>query len=132
MTTNNSADKGPEPSDQLLWNIETVILKTGLSRASIYRYIKRERFPSRRRVGPNRVAWVPAEVMGWIETRPKLGQGRGIRKTRPGTEPRSPPPSAHPPQNACEVSLPVTDAQPSAGLAPWSSPCSPSFSGSST
>jgi len=86
VVTNTSADTGPEPSDQLLWNIETVILKTGLSRASIYRYIKRERFPPRRRVGPNRVAWVPAEVMGWIETRPTLG-----RKNRTGTEPRSPP-----------------------------------------
>jgi prophage regulatory protein len=124
VTTNNSADKGPEPSDQLLWNIETVIFKTGLSRASIYRYIKRERFPSRRRVGPNRVAWAPDEVMGWIETRPKLGQGRGIRKTRPGTQPRSPRPSA-------QASL-TADAQPSAGLAPWSTSCSPTGTGSNT
>lgn len=112
MTTNNSADNGPEPSDQLLWNIETVILKTGLSRASIYRCIKRERFPSRRRVGPNRVAWVPAEVMGWTEARPKLGQGRHGTAKSPGTEPHRPPPSE-------EASLPA-DAQPSAGLAPWS------------
>ena len=53
---------GGEPSDQLLWSIKTVVAKTGLSRASIYRYIKRERFPPRRRVGPNRVAWIPTEV----------------------------------------------------------------------
>ena len=72
VTTHDAADSGPEPPDQLLWNIKTVILKTGLSRASIYRYMKRERFPPRRRVGPNRVAWVPAEVMAWIETRPQL------------------------------------------------------------
>ena len=127
MTTNNSADSGPEPSDQLLWNIETVILKTGLSRASIYRYITGERFPPRRRVGPNRVAWVPAEVMGWIETRPTLGRGRGIRKNRTGAEPRSPPS-----QNAREPSLPVNDAQPSAGLTPWSTSRSPSCTGSGT
>ena len=76
---------GPEPTDQLLWSIKTVIVKTGLSRASIYRYIKRERFPPRRRVGPNRVAWVPAEVIAWTEARPKLGQGRGTAKNRPVT-----------------------------------------------
>lgn len=124
MTTNNSADKGPEPSDQLLWNIETVILKTGLSRASIYRYIKRERFPSRRRVGPNRVAWVPAEVIAWAGARPKLGQGRGTANNRPGTEPHRPGPSA-------QATLPA-DAQPSKGLAPWSTSRSPSCTGSGT
>jgi prophage regulatory protein len=67
---------GAEPSDQLLWGIKTVVAKTGLSRASIYRYIKRERFPPRRRVGPNRVAWVPAEVIAWVEARAIFGPGR--------------------------------------------------------
>ena len=87
---------GAEQSDQLLWSIKTVIVKTGLSRASIYRYIKHERFPPRRRVGPNRVAWVPAEVIAWIEARATLGQGRSTRKTGPGTEPHRPQPSAEP------------------------------------
>ena len=94
---------GAEPSDQLLWNIKTVILKTGLSRASIYRYIKRERFPPRRRVGPNRVAWVPAEVIAWIEARPKLGPGPRHRKNRPDTEPRSPPSPAN---HHCQSTMP--------------------------
>jgi prophage regulatory protein len=72
MTMDDAADGGPEPPDELLWNIKTVILKTGLSRPSIYRYMKRGRFPPRRRVGPNRVAWVPSEVLAWIETCPCL------------------------------------------------------------
>ena len=76
VTTDNGADSGPDPPDELLWNIKTVILKTGLSRASIYRYMKRERFPPPRRVGPNRVAWVPAEVVAWIESRPRLDHRR--------------------------------------------------------
>ena len=74
VTTHNGADSGPDPPDELLWNIKTVILKTGLSRPSIYRYMKRGRFPPRRRVGPNRVAWVPAEVVAWIEGCPRLDQ----------------------------------------------------------
>ena len=74
VTLHNGADSGPEPPEELLWNIRTVILKTGLSRPSIYRYMKRGRFPPRRRVGPNRVAWVPAEVVAWIEGCPRLDQ----------------------------------------------------------
>jgi prophage regulatory protein len=100
---------GVEPLDQLLWSIKTVIVKTGLSRASIYRYINRERFPPRRRVGPNRVAWVPAEVIAWTEARARLGPGRGTAKNRPATEPHSPAPST-------EASLPA-DAQATAALA---------------
>lgn len=57
---------------ELLWNNKTVVQKTGLSRASIYRYIRREAFPPGRRIGPNRVAWVPGEVLAWIESRPRL------------------------------------------------------------
>jgi prophage regulatory protein len=76
VTTDNGADSGSEPSDELLWNIKTVILKTGLSRPSIYRYMKRGRFPPRRRVGPNRVAWVASDILAWIETCPCLPRVR--------------------------------------------------------
>ena len=77
VTTHNCSDGGPDPPDELLWNIRTVILKTGLSRPSIYRYMKRGKFPPRRRVGPNRVAWVPAEVLAWIEGCPRVVQDEG-------------------------------------------------------
>lgn len=75
VTTHDGAGSGSEP-DELLWNIKTVILKTGLSRPSIYRYMKRGRFPARRRVGPNRVAWVASEILAWIETCPCLPRAR--------------------------------------------------------
>jgi prophage regulatory protein len=77
VTTHNCSDSGPDPPDELLWNIKTVILKTGLSRPSIYRYMKRGKFPPRRRVGPNRVAWAPAEVLAWIEGCPRVVQDEG-------------------------------------------------------
>jgi predicted DNA-binding transcriptional regulator AlpA len=57
-------------NDQELWNIKTVSLKTGLSRASIYRYSARKLFPAGRRIGPGRVAWLASEVLTWMETRP--------------------------------------------------------------
>jgi prophage regulatory protein len=72
VTTHDGTGSGSEPPDELLWSIKTVVLKTGLSRASIYRYIKRGRFPARRRVGPNRVAWVANEILAWIQTCPCL------------------------------------------------------------
>jgi prophage regulatory protein len=72
VTTHNCSDGGPDPPDELLWSIKTVILKTGLSRPSIYRYMKRGKFPPRRRVGPNRVAWAATDILAWIETCPCL------------------------------------------------------------
>jgi len=87
VTSNNGDDSGPEPPEELLWNIKTVILKTGLSRPSIYRYMKGGRFPPRRRVGPNRVAWVPAEVVAWIHGCPRLDQHRRrLKDDRPAED----------------------------------------------
>jgi predicted DNA-binding transcriptional regulator AlpA len=86
VTLHNGADIGPEPPEELLWNIRTVILKTGLSRPSIYRYMKCGAFPPRRRVGPNRVAWLPAEVVAWIEGCPRLDQHHDRRNDDRATE----------------------------------------------
>jgi hypothetical protein len=46
MTRNNASYGGPEPPGELLWNIKTVIQKTGLSRATIYRYTQRNLVPA--------------------------------------------------------------------------------------
>jgi prophage regulatory protein len=76
VTTHDGVGSGSDPPDELLWNIKTVIRKTGLSRPSIYRYMQRGHFPPRRRVGPNRVAWVASEILAWIETCPRLPRAR--------------------------------------------------------
>jgi prophage regulatory protein len=74
-TTNNSASPGgPEPPGELLWNIKTVTQRTGLSRATIYRYTRRNLFPQKRRIGPNRVGWLAAEVIAWVATLPRSGE----------------------------------------------------------
>lgn len=54
-----------------LWSIKTVVQKTGLSRASIYRYVARNLFPPRRRIGPGRIAWLSSEVLTWMQSRPR-------------------------------------------------------------
>ena len=74
MVTDNGADSGPGTPDELLWNIKTVMLKTGLSRATIYRYIRRKLFPPQRRIGPKRVGWLAAEVIAWVAALPRPGE----------------------------------------------------------
>lgn len=46
-----------------------VIELTGLSRASIYRYINTESFPRPINIGPRSVGWIKMEVEAWINER---------------------------------------------------------------
>ena len=57
-------------SDDELWSIKVVTTKTGLSRASIYKYVELGLFPRQRQLGPGRVAWRASEIRAWIESRP--------------------------------------------------------------
>lgn len=59
-----------------LWGIKTVVERTGLSRATVYRYTTKGILPPRRRVGPGRVAWLASEMIAWIESRPELDRQR--------------------------------------------------------
>ena len=63
------AVSSPELSE-IFWDLRTVAQKTGLSRATIYRYVARGEFPQRRKVGPGRVAWLASEVTAWSLSRP--------------------------------------------------------------
>jgi prophage regulatory protein len=74
VTMNDVDDSSHEPPKELLWNIKTVTQKTGLSRATIYRYTQRKLFPQKRRLGPNRVGWVAAEVIAWAARLPRPGE----------------------------------------------------------
>ena len=57
--------------DDEFWNVRTITVKTGLARATLYRYIRDGQFPRQRRLGPRRVGWLASEVRAWITTRPK-------------------------------------------------------------
>ncbi|MEQ1616085.1 MAG: AlpA family phage regulatory protein [Hyphomicrobiaceae bacterium] len=61
----------PKPIDDEMWSIKIVRNKTGLSRASVYKYMVLGLFPRQRHLGPGRVAWRASEVRSWIETRPE-------------------------------------------------------------
>ena len=61
----------PKPVDEELWGIKIVRTKTGLSRASVYKYMERGLFPKQRKLGPGRVACRASDVRTWIDTRPE-------------------------------------------------------------
>ena len=42
---------------------------TSLSRASRWRLERQDLFPARRRISPNRVAWLLSEILTWISER---------------------------------------------------------------
>lgn len=58
----------PTP-DKTLVRLATVIAKTGLSTATIYRLMSERKFPRNVILGANSRAWVAAEVDRWIEER---------------------------------------------------------------
>jgi len=47
-----------------------VMQATGLSRMTIYRLELAGKFPSRRRIAENSVAWLKDDVAQWIDSRP--------------------------------------------------------------
>ena len=59
------------PSGDELWSVKIVKLKTGLSRTTLYKYVKLGLFPRQRHLGPGRIAWRASDVQGWIESRPE-------------------------------------------------------------
>jgi prophage regulatory protein len=63
--------QAPQATDEELWSIKIVRMKTGLSRASVYNYIALGLFPRQRRIGPGRVAWRASEVRTRIDGRPE-------------------------------------------------------------
>jgi prophage regulatory protein len=52
-----------------------VEVRTGLSRSTIYQYIKDGTFPKPVSLGPRAVAWLESEVSDWITARVKRARG---------------------------------------------------------
>ncbi len=59
------------PFGDEFWSVKIVKLKTGLSRTTLYKYVKLGLFPHQRHLGPGRVAWRASDVWDWIESRPE-------------------------------------------------------------
>lgn len=55
----------PLASDNFI-RIRRVVERTGLSRATIYRKVRRDTFPQPRQLGANCVGWYESEIDAWI------------------------------------------------------------------
>jgi prophage regulatory protein len=51
----------------MLHNIKSVVAGTSLSRASIYRLIKKCEFPRPIKISSRRVGWLQADIDRWLE-----------------------------------------------------------------
>ena len=49
-----------------------VQLVTGLSRVTVWRLERENKFPARVQITPGRVGWVGSEVRDWIDSRPRV------------------------------------------------------------
>ena len=61
------------PSPNIL-RLKAVIRKTGLSRSSIYLYMKDKAFPKPISLGQRSVGWIEKDINDWIETRTNLSR----------------------------------------------------------
>ena len=57
-------------ADEEVWKVRTILAKTGLSRSTLYAYVKAGDFPRQRKLGPRRVGWLASDVRRWMSTRP--------------------------------------------------------------
>lgn len=54
-----------------MWDVKTVVAKTGLSRSTVYAYVSIGLFPKQRRLGVRRIAWLASDVRAWMTSRPQ-------------------------------------------------------------
>ena len=74
-----AADANPERRGLVslkLMRFRAVQEYTGLSRSTIWRLERRGDFPKHHRIAPNVVAWVEADITGWIEQRTAVRDGK--------------------------------------------------------
>jgi prophage regulatory protein len=58
--------KKANPIDDEIWNVRTITAKTGISRSTLYKYVKDGHFPRQRKLGPRRVGWLASDVRSWM------------------------------------------------------------------
>ena len=64
-----------------IFRLPDVIKATGLSRSSIYLFIKEERFPKPINLGLRSVGWLESEIEAWIAGR--IQQSRACTNAKP-------------------------------------------------
>ena len=58
------------PDSKNLYVLRTLCRATGVSRSTIWRWVKSGEFPAPIQLGPRAVAWPASEIEGWMAARP--------------------------------------------------------------
>ncbi len=82
--------EGPQWAERLMAMADVVAL-IGVSKVTLYHWIKIGDFPAAIRLSERRVAWRESDVMGWIDSRPtpaahmkrEVGTGDFAKPSRP-------------------------------------------------
>ena len=53
----------------MIFRLPQATARTGLSKASIYKYIKEGSFPAAKKLDIRSVGWLEADINSWIESR---------------------------------------------------------------
>ena len=56
--------------------------RTGLSRSTLYQYIKEGAFPASVQLGPRAVGWLESDISDWITARVKLARQGSVPVSR--------------------------------------------------
>ncbi len=56
--------------------------RTGLSRSTLYQYIKEGAFPASVQLGPRAVGWLESDISDWITARVKLARHGNVPASR--------------------------------------------------
>jgi prophage regulatory protein len=73
----------PKPSNEpTLLRRPQVQQRTGLSRSTLYQYIKDGEFPASVQLGPRAVGWLESDVSDWITARVKLARQGNVPACR--------------------------------------------------
>ena len=56
--------------------------RTGLSRSSLYQYVKEGAFPASVQLGPRAVGWLESDVSDWISSRVKRARQGNVSASR--------------------------------------------------
>ena len=67
--------------DLAILRLPQVKRRTGLSRSTLYQYIKDGYFPKPVPLGPRAVGWLESDVSDWIATRVRIARHGGTRPT---------------------------------------------------
>ena len=65
-----SDNSAPPETEERILRYDEITEITGLSRTTIWRYVRAGLFPPPRCLGPNSVGWLASEIASWMASRP--------------------------------------------------------------